>query len=302
MLPHELVSKLVVPELRGIVAHKLRDRGLSQMKIARLLGISQSMVSRYASIPSSRLYERTRKIGLDENEVDRVADILAQRLVSGNYQGYLNLLSSYVNAVLRRGLLCGFHRRVSPSVSRDCDICARLFSEVVDPYVEEVKAAFEILSLHPRGYEIVPEVGMNIVSAPPDASDFRDAVGFSGRIIRVYNRVVAVGEPTRGGSRHTANVLLRVMRKFPSLRSVVVVKYSSECVHRLASAGLNVVKTGPHSSELEFFAAIERTVESLEREPDAIADSGGLGMEPVVYVLAVSAVNAVKKALICAER
>lgn len=302
MLPHELASKLVVPELRGIIAYKLRDRGLSQLRIARLLGVSQSMVSRYSSIPPSRLYERLRRIGLDEGEVNRVVDVLVLKLVSGSYQGYLSLLSSYINTVLRRGLLCGIHRRISPSVPKDCDVCTRLFVEMVDPYVEEVRTAFEILSLHPRGHEIVPEVGMNIVSAPPDASDFRDVVGFPGRIIRVYNRVVAVGEPIRGGSRHTANVLLRVMRRFPSSRSVVVIKYSSECVHRLASAGLNIVKTGPHSSEQEFFATIERTVVSLEKEPDAIADSGGLGMEPVVYVFAVSAVDAVKKALICVER
>ncbi|MEM1936442.1 MAG: thiamine-phosphate synthase family protein [Sulfolobales archaeon] len=302
MLPHELVSELVVPPLRGVLAHKLSERGVSQVRISRLLGISQPMVSKYLSVPLSRLTEELRELGLDVDDVTRVTDTLVEKLVRGNYLEYLRLLSSYMNSVLKKGLLCRLHRAKAPAIPLDCDVCFTLFGEVADPYVEEVKTAYEILSLHPRGHELVPEVGMNIVSAPPGAADFRDVVGFSGRIVRVYNKVVAAGYPTRGGSRHTASVLLNVMRKFPTVRSVVVIRYSNECIQKMINEGYNVVRIGPHTSEQELFTELERVMKALDKAPDAIADVGGMGIEPVMYVFASSAVGAVKKALTCVER
>lgn len=302
LIPHELVNELVVSELRGIVAHRLRERGFGQLKIAKLLGISQPMVSRYISVGFHEYLERLRRLGLDPSEVLRVVDMLVEKLVSGDYYEYLRLLSSFVNSLLKRGSLCDAHRKSAPLIPSNCDLCFKLFEEVTDPYVEEVRIAYELFSLHPRGHEIVPEVGMNIVSAPPSSSDLRDVVGFSGRIICVHNKVVAAGEPVRGGSKHTASVLLKVMRKFPNIRSAVVIKYSHECLQKLVSAGLYVVRTGPHSSGAELFTVLEKTVESLQKEPDVIADAGGLGLEPVMYVFAVNAVRAVKKALICSEK
>ncbi|MCX8185378.1 MAG: thiamine-phosphate synthase family protein [Sulfolobales archaeon] len=297
--PHELVSEFVIPEVRGLLARKLSERGFSQLKIAKLLGVSQSMVSRYLSANPSTYSEKLTALGLDFEEVSRFTDTLVEKLVSNSFRDYLSFLSSFTNSLLRRGLLCEAHRRRDPTVPRDCDVCLKLFEEAVDPYVEEVRTAYELLSMHPRGHEIIPEVGMNIVSAPPGAVDFRDVVGFSGRIVRARNRAIAAGEPTRGGSRHTASVLLKIMKKFPSVRSAIVIRYSSECVNTLHSAGMNLVEVGPHTSEGEFLTKLEKVVEVLNREPDAVVDIGGLGIEPVIYVLAANAIRAIKKAFIC---
>lgn len=301
LLPYELVSELVIPVFRGILAHKLSDKGLSQMRISRLLGISQPMVSRYLSVPIPKLLEDLRELGLDVDDVVRITDALVEKLVNGNYLEYLKLLGNYINSILKRGLMCCIHRKTTPTIPLDCGVCRVLFEEIADPYVEEVKTAYEVLSLHPRGHELVPEVGMNIASAPPEAVDFRDVVGFAGRIVRVYNKVVAAGDPTRGGSRHTASVLLNVMKRFPSIKSVIVIKYNNECIQRLVTKGYSVVKVGPHTSERELFSELEKAMEILDKAPDAIADTGGIGIEPVMYVFASSAVKAVKKALMCVE-
>lgn len=197
-------------------------------------------------------------------------------------------------------MLCEAHKRVSSTVPANCDVCFKLFEEVRDPYVEEVKAAYEILCLHPKATEIIPEVGMNIVSAPPNAKSFRDVAGFSGRIVKSDNRVIAAGEPIKGGSRHTANVLLKVMSKFPRVRSAIAIKYDEGCINKLSSANLKVVRTGPHKSIDEFFTTLEGCFKVSE-EPDVIADAGGLGIEPVLYVFSTSAIKALEKALICVE-
>ncbi len=301
LLPHELVSELIVPELRGLLAHKLSEKGFGQLRISKFLGISQPMVSKYMSIGPPEYLKRLESLGLDTNEVMRTVEILVEKVANENYHGYLELMSGFLNSLLRRGLLCETHKKISPNVPRDCEVCFKLFEEVSDPYVEEVKVAYEILSFHPKGYEIVPEVGMNIVSAPPNAKDFRDVAGFSGRIVRSNNKVVAVGEPVKGGSKHTASILLKIMSKFPNIRAAVVIKYDDKCISRLSSAGLNVVNTGPHQSINAFFTSLERVVSELSKEPDAVADAGGLGIEPVIYVFSLSAINAVKKALMCVE-
>ncbi|MEM0014223.1 MAG: thiamine-phosphate synthase family protein [Zestosphaera sp.] len=301
MLPHELVSKYLIPELRGLLVHRLNERGLGQLRIAKLLNVSQPMISKYLSTSPTEYLKRLSRLGLDMNEVVRIADLLTENLVNGKHQEYFKLLNTYINSLLREGHLCDYHREVSPSIPKDCNVCLRMFEEIEDPYVEEVKAAYEILSLHPRGFEIIPEVGMNIVSAPPNAENYRDVVGFSGRIIRTNGKIAVAGEPARGGSRHTANVLLTVMRRFPKLRSTIVIKYDRRCIEKLHDMGLKVVKSGPHSSVEEFFRTLDGLVGSLDREPDVIADAGGLGIEPVVYVFSGSAINAIKKALACIE-
>lgn len=291
----------MLPELRGLLTHKLSERGLGQLRISKLLGISQPMISKYMNVSYSEYLKRLEDLGLDVDEVVRIVEILVEKLISNDYNEYLKLTSSFLNSILRKGLLCKTHKRISPIVPRDCEVCFKIFEETADPYVEEVKVAYEILSFYPRGHEIIPEVGMNIVSAPPNARDFRDVVGFSGRIIKSGDKVIAVGEPIRGGSKHTANVLLKVMKKFPEVRSAVVIKYDENCVMKLSSAGLNIVKTGPHASIDEFFISLEKKVNELNEKPDAVADMGGLGIEPVIYVFSLSAIEAVKKAFLCVE-
>jgi len=45
---------------------------------------------------------------------------------------------------------------------------------------------------------ILPEVGTNIVMAPPKATSLSEVVALTGRIIKVENRAVGVGEPKSG--------------------------------------------------------------------------------------------------------
>ena len=94
---------------------------------------------------------------------------------------------------------------------------------------------------------------MNIVSAHPNASTINDVAGFTGRIVKVGKTVVAVGDPTLGGSKHTAEVLLTVMKKYRQYRAAVVIRYSEECVEKLSKLNHKVVKSGPHENPLKFF-------------------------------------------------
>ncbi len=303
MLPHELVSRYVAPRVRALVAVKLvKEYGISQVRISKLLGVTQPMVSKYLSEDTDKVLEELRSMGLDLVEVENVASLLSEVASRGSTEDYTRIFTAYLNSLLSRGALCRFHRSVYPGLSSGCSVCRALLRAQPDTYVEEVYEALRILSEEPLSYRLVPEVGSNIVSCRPDASSFLDVVGFSGRVIRVGERVVAVGEPTYGGSRHLASVLLVVKKFRRGLRGAVAVRYSQDCVEELTRAGLRVVTAGPHSSRDTVVEDIERHLERV-LEPwtvDAIADLGGSGIEPVIYVFGSTAIEAVRRALLCA--
>jgi predicted fused transcriptional regulator/phosphomethylpyrimidine kinase/predicted transcriptional regulator len=304
LLPYELVSKYVAPRLRALVAARLvRDYGVSQVRVSRLLGVTQPMVSKYLAEDTGRVMEELRSMGLDVGEVENVVSILSEVASRGSTEDYARIFTAYLNSLLSRGALCGFHRSVYPGLSPGCSVCRTLLRAYPDTYVEEVSEAFKVLSGDPLAYRLIPEVGSNVVSCRPGARSTLEVVGFSGRVIRVGERVVAVGEPTYGGSRHLASVLLVVRRFRGDLRGAVAIRYSRECVEVLRGAGLRVVVTGPHGSRDEVVEGIARQLEASpeSRVVDAVADVGGSGIEPVIYVFGSTALEAVRRALLCAR-
>jgi len=304
VLPYELASKYVAPRVRALVAVKLvREYGVSQVRVSKLLGVTQPMVSKYLSEDIGKVLEELRGMGLDVAEVENVATLLSEVASRGSTEDYTRIFTAYLNSLLSRGALCRLHRSAYPGLSPACSVCRALLRAQPDTYVEEVSEALRILSEDLLAYKLIPEVGSNIVSCRPDARSFLDVVGFSGRVIRVGERVVAVGEPTYGGSRHLASVLLVVRRFRRDVRGAVAVRYSQECVETLRRAGLRVVVTGPHSSRDE---VVEDIAKQLEGTPDpwtvdAVADVGGSGIEPVIYVFGSTAIEAVRRALLCAR-
>lgn len=149
-----------------------------------------------------------------------------------------------------------------------------------------------------KAYILAPEVGMNIVRAIPNASRPEDVVGFTGRIIRVSSKLVAVGEPTYGGSKHTATVLLTIRERWPNINAVVVIRYDEGFVKRFEDLSLRIAFSGPHKDVRNFFNNLRSDLSSIMKIPDVIVDLGGMGLEPVIYVLGESAVEAVRKALL----
>jgi len=302
LTPHELLAKYVMPALRVLVAHRLREYGLGQEKIARMLGVSQPLISRYLREGRNAILDKLKGMGVDVEEAVSVADMLAARLMQNGYVDYLEIMTAYASSLLVRGMLCEFHRRLQSSLPVHCDICMRLFQPGFDPYLRDVEEAAKLFTSHPKAAMLVPNVGSNIVSARPGAQSIAEVAGLTGAIVRVGGRAVAVGYPAYGGSRHTATVLLLAMRRWPQKRAAVVVAYNDGCLEAARKLGLKVLETGPHSSAERFYHDIADALRRTEGEVDIIADRGGVNLEPVAYILARTAVEAVDIAIKCAER
>lgn len=301
ILPHELVSKFVVPYIRGAVAVVLFQRGLSQLKISKLLGISQPMVSRYINEGLELQLLKLEELGIPRDELYSVIKVLAEVLMRNRKQDFLRILSSYMNTLLKQGYLCRIHRKLIPDIIEECDLCSKIFGIASDPYIDEIRNAFEILKAHPKAYELVPEVGMNIVVAIPNANTIKDIVGYSGRILRVQRSIVAVGEPMYGGSRHTATILLFVKKRWNEIRAAIVIKLLDKCLKVFQDMKLNMIHVGPHKNPKDLYIDIKLAIERSQQIIDVLIDLGGKGLEPVVYIFGKSAIDLAKMALKCLD-
>ncbi len=299
MLPHELIAKHIAPKIKLLVIKRLYEKGLGQDKIAKLLGLTQPMISKYLRYREDEVYFFLEESNIRE-EIEQIVEILSHYLEDGNILGYITTFSHFMNTLLARGSLCEFHRKIDPRDElKNCSICLYLFTPFTDPVIEEVKKALNLLSLEPNAAKLIPNVGSNIVAAKKNAKSIMDIVGLSGAIVKEGKRLVIVGEPIYGGSKHTASVLLSVMKKWRNKRACIVISYIEECIEKLRDSGLNVVYSGPHRNLKSLIKELENTIDRSYLPIDVIADRGGIGLEPVVYIFAENALEAVRRSLIC---
>ncbi|MEM1961425.1 MAG: hypothetical protein QXY48_00750 [Sulfolobales archaeon] len=123
----EIASRYVVPSIRREAVLELLRKGFSKVEVSRALGISKSLVSRYAKGERGKLLE----VGhhpVVRNAVDKIAYLVESGEVSEH-----KIEEEIVKAVVKllsAKALCGFHekldRRFNPTV---CQICVRVFSK-----------------------------------------------------------------------------------------------------------------------------------------------------------------------------
>ena len=122
LLPCEVAVRSLVPALRSAIARELTQTyGLKQRDVARLLGVTQTAVSKYT--------RRVRGIVLKVEDVEEVQPTLKEIVVSlanGRMSKY-ELVAKFCVAceILRRkGLMCELCRLSDPSIDvQQCFVC-----------------------------------------------------------------------------------------------------------------------------------------------------------------------------------
>lgn len=283
MTPHELIVRHVIPYLRALVALELSSRGLSQVKIAKILGISQAMVNNYLSKDRDYYLKQLEKIGLNREDIEKYVYSLV-----ASHRTPIELLytfTSILNEILATQKLCRLHRRLNRMLPQDCSICRELFHyKITDPYIKLVEELVREFTEYPRAAELVPEIGTNIVYSPPGATSIRETIAVPGRIVKTDNEVVAVGAPSYGGSRYLATLLLKAQQVNPRINTVINIKYKSEYLDKLRKLGYDTIGVGPSSDPGEQYRKIEEALKKLKKPMSAIADLGAIGLEPTIYV------------------
>jgi hydroxymethylpyrimidine kinase/phosphomethylpyrimidine kinase len=169
----------------------------------------------------------------------------------------------------------------------------------------DVKKAANILELSKDFVHLIPEVGCNIASAIPHASEIDQVCALDGRIIRSGSKVWAAGCPAFGASRHVAKIVLAAMHHNRDLRGAVNIRYSDEILNVINGLGLTVATfdrkhepSGVSTMEWGTNTAIESYKKTHHQIPDVIFDLGGVGKEPMIRIISHRAVDAAERAVL----
>ncbi|NYT06040.1 MAG: phosphomethylpyrimidine kinase [Methanomicrobiales archaeon] len=137
--------------------------------------------------------------------------------------------------------------------------------------------------MHPA---CIPEVGMNIVYALPDAREPGDVAGVMGRIVRLGSAVHPVGGIAFGASDHIARIVLTAMRFDPAVRSAANIRFSERAVELLRDMMLEV-RSFDRTAEPPGVKTMDWGVAQCCRDgvPDVIFDRGAIGKEPMIRLL-----------------
>jgi predicted transcriptional regulator len=126
----EFASKHIEPSLKRSLILKLLSRNMSRAEIARCLGISPSLITRYVK-GERGLHDFTVIREIDQ-KLEKLSDEIATRKLCGE-EVYVEVakLTLYV---LSKKYACGVHYLVSRDVNPSkCNICPSLFRGVLSP-------------------------------------------------------------------------------------------------------------------------------------------------------------------------
>ena len=282
----EVVVEAFLPTFRSMLAGELRERGLTQSEVAELLGISQSAVSKYAHGDVD-----VDPTLADDERVRELVDRLAEGLASGEMSRVQALVEAEVliRQLERGDVLSRLHEEAFPPLG---DYEGPL--DVHDPE-GELRMTERVRSSVRRGVRtlentsgfaaLVPAVGSNLVETLPDAETIDDVAAVPGRILDVKGRATVPADPEFGVSEHVATLLLATREGGSDARAALNVRYDEDLLAKLEAAGY---ETREFDAEDDLEAAV---VAALSDDPDVdvLYQTGGFGIEPIVYVLGTDA-------------
>lgn len=143
-----------------------------------------------------------------------------------------------------------------------------------------------------KSYEHVPEVQTNFVYSRPHPRSILDILGLEGRLVRTGRSVAVAGVLKYGGSRHIANAVLEMAKKFPTVRSAVNIKYDNKTIKKAVAKRFHVAY---YDRALEFPSTkniegktiswgIKNAIKKLKVPPDIIYHKGDVGKEPMILI------------------
>jgi XRE family transcriptional regulator, thiamine biosynthesis regulator len=292
-----------LPSMRALVARRLKQDGLSQGRIANLLGLTQASVSTYLSTPGSKQTSVLSAFGVSPEEAETYAALLAEDLKSNPVQAVATLYSVW-NKIIGGGGACGTHRAGHPFLAT-CDVCIKVFGPErgrPDEAVELVASAVRSIEGSSLLVRVMPEVSVNVAYAPDGATSVEDVVAIPGRIVRVRGQARSFMKPEYGASGHLAAILLEVERVRPGLRAAMNLRYDqrmSKVLAKLKMSSLTIGGSYPTGSQDKVLSALRARLSTAEgaRPFEALVDMGGEGVEPSLYIFAEDASGVVSRSL-----
>lgn len=309
--PCEIAVKEYLPTLRAMIAKKLiQDHGWTQKRTSETLGLTQPAISGYLR------NLRRRATGLNPREMEGIAGSLAEALAHGGIPSAKMVEETCRFCLSSRlgGAICSLHKvRVHTLSMEKCAACMNLYTLRGLPMDERgltlkrLGEALTILEGSKAFLKVIPEVGSNLVEAIGEAEELSDVAGVPGRITVARDRVRLLTPPEFGASKNTAGVLLAAKRLVPGLRGAVSIAYRREIEEAVKKLNFNVLKVDLSRLDLSDPGHVSYLSEELKAQAgaleaiDGVLEEGGAAREPILYLLGLDSLEALRKALKIAE-
>lgn len=275
-----------------LIAKKLREIGMSQNRIASLLGVTQPAVKQYLDEDLNEQYEKLKSLGLKPEEINEMLNDIIDLLNKNDVKGAMYYITDIGLKYLSELRFCKYHKENDKYIPSDCDICRYIYRQNEE---ERMEIALSMLQ-NEMVTALIPEVLSNIAFARKNPKGINDVLAVEGRITKVKGIPTPVSNPSWGSSRHLATILLKVMQKDPSVRSVMNIKYDRFVDIAIKSLGLKTAYVGPSDDSDD--ESISNLIFSVFYEGiDCVVHLGGKGLEPITYVFGKDPVEVVKKVI-----
>lgn len=248
----------VFPRVRADAARRLSEGGWSQTRIAQALGLSQAMVSKHLAAPV-------------------VLDAMASHLAADLVQEILDPQPAAGPSAWCATLSIGQDRAGASAALADL-------------------LAAEAMLLKQPPLRLMPQVGLNIARALPDASGPQDVLAFPGRLVEAGGRVVRPAPPAFGGSSHLARLLLAA----PAAQAVANVRGGSDVAAACRRLGWKLQPVARNGKTSDPDAAILRVL-SAKPGVSVVHDPGAIGLEPCLYLFGRDATAVARSILLLHE-
>ena len=283
----EVVVDEFLPTVRSMLAEDLRARGFTQREVADALGISQSAVSKYAHGDVAR-HDRI----VADDRVRELVERVGEGLATGDMSRVAALVE--IEVLIRRledgDLLAELHEEAMPALA-DVDVD---FS-VHDPgsglreretVLVSVRRGLRTLTNASGFAGLIPNVGANVVECLADAESIDDVAAVPGRLVDVKGRAMVPGDPEFGVSEHVAGLLLAARSAGSTARGAVNLRYDPDVVATLAET----YPTAAFDAERPIDEAVADALADRDLDDTVVLyQTGAVGVEPIVYVLAADA-------------
>jgi len=295
-LPSEIVVERFLPTARAMLATELDEKGWTQQEIADQLGVTQAAVSKYAS-GSVTIEERFRGDARMQQTIGRIADGLADDEM--DEYAVLGELLALVREFEDRGPICAVHEEEMPALQgMGCDLCVRGTDTAVKAEraaLSSVRRATRLLADSAVVVDAIPNVGMNVGMALPDAADALDVAAVPGRIHDLRGRVNVPSNPEFGASEHVARTILTAMAVDPSRRAALNLSTDDALLDAAREQGIEPLAFDADYEDRD--GRLEAAFRDRGEVPRVIYHNGAFGIEPITYVFGESAVEAAELAV-----
>jgi hydroxymethylpyrimidine kinase/phosphomethylpyrimidine kinase len=313
LLPLAFLVTPNLPEASELCGFPVQDLEEMQESARVIRGLGP----RYVLIKGGHLEKEAVDLLFDGERFERFD---APRLVSRNTHGTGCTYSAALATLLAQGLpVLEAVREAKQFITRAIAFGLEIGSGhgPTNPYahVLRFKEREEVLSRLERALDrmgseplggLIPEVRSNLGYAVPGAMDFSEVAAVPGRITQAGERIIVSRPPSFGASRHIARVILTAMKKDPTTRSAMNVRYSPEILSACRGAGLRIAsfdrREEPREvkeregSTLEW--GTQKALQGMPEVPDVIYDEGDLGKEPMIRVLGKDPMAVVEKVVL----